>query len=305
MRWIAKALLQRGIGVMPRGDAVNYWFQTNVSRNLPRSDDVFGLHVDEALRHAAALREFGSRPIEAAHLYEFGAGWDLIGPLTYWVLGAERQTLVDIRSNLRFPLINQTLNRLFERSKPGGVLSGGRLAEGQAPRPVQTLADLEERFGIRYLAPRDARSSGLPSDSVDFVSSTFTMEHIPRADNQAILCESRRLLKPDGVVSCAIDMKDHYSYFDPKLGPYNFLKFSDRRWKLVNPPLHYQNRMRNSEYRRIFEEAGLEAISERLEGPDQADLAMLGELSIAPRFRRFSKGDLGVRESRVIARPRG
>ena len=54
----------------------------------------------------------------------------------------------------------------------------------------------------------------LPAASVDFVSSTNTLEHIPATDIGPILAECRRLLRPDGVVSCRIDMRDHYSYFD-------------------------------------------------------------------------------------------
>ena len=45
--------------------------------------------------------------------------------------------------------------------------------------PIASLEELEARFGIRYLAPRDARATALPAGSVDFVSSTSTLEHVP------------------------------------------------------------------------------------------------------------------------------
>jgi ubiquinone/menaquinone biosynthesis C-methylase UbiE len=64
--------------------------------------------------------------------------------------------------------------------------------------------------GIRHLAPCDARSTGIPAESVGVVSNTFTLEHIPERDIAAILAESGRLLRA-GIVTCAIDMKDHYS----------------------------------------------------------------------------------------------
>ena len=47
--------------------------------------------------------------------------------------------------------------------------------------------------------------------------------------------------------------KGHYSCFDGTIGPYNFLRFSDELWGLVSPGLHYQNRLRRSDYLRLLE----------------------------------------------------
>ena len=86
------------------------------------------------------------RRIEDAVFYEFGAGWDLTIPLAYWALGVERQILVDIHSNLRFELVNKTIERL-ERSDDERVIRRPGTAD------VSSAAELEERFGIAYVAP--------------------------------------------------------------------------------------------------------------------------------------------------------
>ena len=41
MRWVAKAAVQRGLGVLPQGERLNYVFQRHVLRSLPASESVF------------------------------------------------------------------------------------------------------------------------------------------------------------------------------------------------------------------------------------------------------------------------
>lgn len=292
MRWIAKAALQRGIGVLPRADSINYWFQARVTRGLPRDDSSFRLHVDTTLDHLQLFKRHTGRDPVTSHFYEFGTGWDLITPLLFAMLGVQRQTLVDIRPNLRFELVADSAGRL-ERLRPE--------IESTTGAKLRALPSVDDRrqlqaLGIEYLAPCDARRTGLPSDSVDFISSTFTLEHIPAEDIAAILTESGRLLRPGGVMSSAIDLQDHYSYFDSSITPYNFLKFNDRTWRLVNSPMHYQNRLRLSEYERLFRDAGLVPKERTPIGPTPAELATVDSLELAPRFQFWpDREDLAVR----------
>ena len=286
MRWVAKAALQRGLGVLPHGERLNYLFQRHVARSLPGGEPVVRRKLARARQH---LEAFG-RPAEDAVFYEFGAGWDLAIPLSYAALGVGRQVLVDIRPSARVELVNETL-ALLERE----VRSVGG--------PVSSLAELEERFGITYLAPRDARATGLEAGSIDFITSTDVCEHIPEADLAQIFRECKRLLKPGGTISCRIDLQDHYAYFDPSLSRYHFLRFSDRAWSLVNSPLHFQNRLREPDYRRLLEEAALEVVSWTPSGPSDEGLAELEAMELAPRFRNgYTPEQLGVTVLSFIAR---
>jgi SAM-dependent methyltransferase len=301
MRWLAKAALQRGLGLLPQGERLNYVFQRHVAHSLPASESVFRRKFARARQHLRAFEEQGSSvPAGEAVFYEFGAGWDLNIALSYAALGVGRQVLVDIRPSVRLELVNDSL-RTFERlwdeleSEAGHALRplGG---------PVGSTGELEDRFGIAYLAPRDARATGLPGESVDFVSSTDTCEHIPAADLARIFTECRRLLRPGGAFSCRIDLQDHYSYFDPKLSRYHFLRFSDRAWSLVNSPLHYQNRLRSPDYLRLVREAGLEVVGETASGPSEQALAELRALPLAPRFRNYRLEELAVGTLSFVAR---
>jgi len=285
VRWLAKAALQRGLGFAPRGESLNYVFQRHVARSLPAGRSVFRRKFARAQQHLAAYEEHGpGTPSGEAVFYEFGVGWDLAIPLSFAALGVGRQVLVDIRPSARIELVNHSLALLEQR-------------------PVASLAELRDRFGIEYLAPRDARATGLPAESVDFVSSTDVCEHVPADDLAAIFRECHRLLRPGGAFSCRIDLQDHYSYFDSSLSRYNFLRFSDGVWRLVNSPLHFQNRLRAPDYLRLVREAGFELVVERPSGPDEAGIAELRAFPLAERFQNgYTPEELGVTVLSFVAR---
>jgi SAM-dependent methyltransferase len=293
MRWLAKAALQRGLGAVPQGERLNYVFQRHVLRSFPVGDAGLKQKFARACSHLALYEEHGPGvPAAEATFFEFGAGWDLAIPLAFAMLGIGRQIVIDIRPSARPELVSETI-AAFERLRPELEETAGRSLRDLGG-PIASVAELEPRFGIRYLAPCDARATGLPAGSVDFVSSTDTCEHIPEPDLAAIFAECRRLLRPGGAFSCRIDLQDHYAYFDHSLSRYNFLRFSDRTWALVNSPIHFQNRLRAPEYLGLVRDAGFELVVDNPSGPSEQGRAELRELPLAERFRGYSIDDLGV-----------
>jgi SAM-dependent methyltransferase len=303
MRWLAKAALQKAMSALPRAEGANYLFQRHVARSLPAPEKALQQKFARAARHVEAYAVHGPpRPLGEAVFYEFGAGWDLAVPLAYWCLGVERQVLVDLRPNLRFELVNVTLERLQRLAAELGREAGHETRVPDAAT-IGSAQELEQRFGILYLAPRDARDSGLEPGSVDFVSSTNTLEHVPDRDIVPLLAECRRLLRPDGALSSRIDLRDHFAYFDRDLSHYNFLRYSDKAWEVLNSSVLYQNRMRRPDYLRAFREAGLTILSEDAAQPNEAELEGLRSQKVAARFRAYALDDLGVQSLALVARP--
>jgi hypothetical protein len=106
------------------------------------------------------------------------------------------------------------------------------------------------------------------------------------------------------VLSSWIDYKDHYSYFDRTIGPFNFLRYSERSWPRYSPTLHHQNRLRHSDFVRLFAEAGFVIVEEETVDGGQDDLAVIDDLPPAERFARYSRTDLAVRDGRFVAKRR-
>jgi SAM-dependent methyltransferase len=304
MRWLAKAALQRTLGVVPQGERLNYVFQRHVLHSFPLGDAAYRQKFARAVNHLAAYEEHGpDLPVAEATFFEFGAGWDLAIPLSYALLGVTRQIVIDIRPSARIELVNETIAALG-RLQPELERTTGRTMRDPGG-PVASIAELEPRFGIHYLAPCDARGTGLAPGIVDFVSSTDVCEHIPAADLAGVFAECRRLLRPGGAFSCRIDLQDHYSYFDRSVSRYNFLRFSDRRWALVNSPLHYQNRLRAPDYLRLVRGADLDLVAENPSGPSHEGRAELQKLPLARQFRGYSPDELGVTILSFVARAPG
>ena len=116
-----------------------------------------------AIEHFNAFLKYGpSKEISNVTFYEFGAGWDLIIPLAYYAFGVEHQTLIDIRPNIRFELVNDTLIK-FSTGNPELEKMANRPLNIRGPVELRTVEDLKTRFGITYLAPVDASDTKLPS----------------------------------------------------------------------------------------------------------------------------------------------
>lgn len=300
MRWIAKAALQNVLAVVPKGQDVNHRLQRKLTRSLPGNDDYFRLKARKALWHFRAFQRHHRSLVQRAAFLEFGAGWDLIGPLIIYGLGIDDQVVLDATLMLHFDLVAHSI-RQYAALAAELEAAWGRTLRPLGEPVVRTVEELKERFGISYRAPCDAAATGLPSNSLDFVSSTSTLQHIPEEQIAPILTECRRLLRPSGLMSCHIDMPDGFSHFDHTLSPYNFLKFSDRTWALVNSPFYFQNRLRARDFVALFNDAGFDVVERELAPPNEEELAELGDLRLAQRFRSYSLDELAVKQISLVA----
>ena len=303
MNWKQKALVQNVFSAVPGGGNLNLLCQRYLTRSLPTEQRRFTRNVCYATQHIDYVRRYGSRPLEGATFYEFGAGQELISPLVFYACGVSRQIVTDIRPLMRPELVNVTISRL---QKLASALSLPR-----PPKPTFSPAKrgrfhtyIKDLYGIEYFAPRDPKETGFPTRSADYITSTNTLEHIPPHDIESILRECRRLLRDDGLVVFVVDYQDHYSYFDDRISRYNFLRYSDRAWSWLSPPLHYQNRLRHRDYLQMYEGAGFDILIDRPVDGDATDLRLLDFLPVDSRFHGYSRAELAVRGAWVILRKR-
>ena len=302
MNWKYKALLQMIFSNVPLGERLNYFFQRHVTKSLPTTDSKFTDIVSIAKEHIDIVERYYHRPLGSATFYEFGSGWDLIIPLAFYTFGVQCQILVDIRNLLRPELVNDSIEK-YQRIRLNPVLrrKPDRYIDAQQPDLVPLL---KKYYGIDYRAPCDARHTEIASCSIDCITSTSTLEHIPPQDIQKILEECYRILRDDGIMSFQIDYQDHYSYFDRDLSVYNFLQYSDKAWMWFSPSLGYQNRLRHRDYIDLFQKVGFEVIAECRKDGTETDLKTISRLSLDGKYSAYSLPELAVRGALVALRKR-
>src|SRR3954453_22600910 len=99
------------MSALPRGEELNYVLQRRVTKRLPVPDSRLLTRVEAAFEHARRYGEATGADIAVARAYEFGAGWELIVPLSLWTLGVERHVLIHIAPHARLELVNHVLER--------------------------------------------------------------------------------------------------------------------------------------------------------------------------------------------------
>ena len=216
---------------------------------------------------------------------EFGAGRNLLASLLLSNAGAERIHAYDLDRLATLEQVNAVIEQLRE-------LKPGRWA------PVQSFDDLLRIYRIDYRAPGDARHTGLPAGSVDFIYSTSTLEHIPPREIRAILAECVRVASPEAQMSFTIDYHDHYASADKSITRTNFYRYSDAMWRWFNPSMHYQSRLRHSDYARLFDELGLHTVRA------DARLAQIDidRQQISEQFRNYDDRDLAAMNGYFVLR---
>ena len=270
MHWKVKAAAAQVMSRAPGGRALHQFVQRRVTRSLPMPEPDFRTRLGAALRHLELYARFATTPLAATTHYEFGAGWDLAVPLAFRAAGVPRQHLLDLDPLARAEYVAVSNARVRAAAMSQSALSPDRLPK-QGPVSQRDLAPWLQALGIRYRAPADARDTGLPEGSVDWATSTATLEHIPEADIARILRETHRILAPGGLMTCQVDMSDHFAHADGTLSPYHFLSLDERTWSLVNAPLIYQNRLRASVHVALAEQAGFEVVEALHEYPPDVD----------------------------------
>lgn len=303
MNFKYKAHIQKFISALPQGEKVNYIFQKHVTHSLPINDSDFSEKIETVKRHFKNFEKYSQEkdPSKCSY-YEFGSGYDLLIPIGIRLLGFNDLTCIDIRE-LVFPeLINDTVKRLKLSKEKFGITD-------QSLEKVPQLSDsnfrevLSEYFNINYIAPLDARNTGLESNSIDFILSNATMEHIPQIHLPGIMQECHRILKPGGIMSNAIDYRDHWSFFDPSVSVYNYLQYNEKEWDKLNPSIMYQNRMRHKDHMKIINEAGFEILEELPDHPDQAEMNQLKDLQLNDHFKNiYTMEELSIKSSMLVLR---
>jgi SAM-dependent methyltransferase len=297
MNFKFKNLLQQIFSVVPKGELLNYFFQVYITKSFPPDDATFVHKSNMALLHYRNFNEYNRIEKKTGNYYEFGAGATLSIPLIMSHLGFNVYC-IDIRK-LIFPmLIRDSFKKLRVHHKmfPFDV----KQTNIDGVKSSELPGFLKREFNLTYLAPMDARKTDFEDNFFDLISSTVVLEHIPQYDILAILNECYRILNTGGVLSLRIDYQDHYSYFDSSVSIYNFLQYTDKEWNKYNPSLHYQNRLRHSDYLELIAQTGFKIVKDVPRKPTHEHMQALGKVKLSEKFAHKHMDDLAVPGSEIV-----
>jgi hypothetical protein len=307
MRWVAKAMVQNTLSVLPKGVAMNAFLQRHGTRSTvltpERVVEKMGRVVGTHLRH---LDEHASRGRADTAVLEIGTGFTPLVPLGFYLAGVRAVHTVDIVELTTVDSVGDLLGCLRSASGTGLLrrlcpwVDPDREAEMcRSAGSTAGLTELLSRFRITYEVGT-ALNVSLEDASVDMVISNNVFEHVPPPVIAGILRESRRVGGPDVVASHHIDLRDHYAKFDRRITVFNMLRFSSRQWRVLNSRLEPQSRLRYPDFLAIFAEAGWQIVSEDLRSGTEE---LFHRTRPAPEFRRYSADQLRVIDMWIAAKP--
>lgn len=132
------------------------------------------------------------------------------------------------------------------------------LAEmGLSPVDLSACRDVDEilaRCNSIYMTEGLESLRQIEPESIDLIFSQAVLEHVRKRDFLGTMRECRRILKPGGICSHQIDLRDHLG------GALNNLRFSERLWEseFFAKSGFYTNRIQYSQMLLLFKQAGFD-----------------------------------------------
>jgi len=229
----AKMILAR----LPFGYAL--WRKLGLFRHGAMDTSDYAIRVFEAHIERSGL----SGQLRGKKLLELGPGDSIATAIIAAAHGAEA-ILVDAGSFVRADV-----------SSYRDIVN--RLAEGPNDLPIDlgkcdSIEKLLERSRALYLTDGLQSLRRIESASVDLIFSQAVLEHVRCHEFLETMQECRRILKPGGIASHQVDLRDHLG------GALNNLRFWETVWesKLFMGSGFYTNRIRYSEMLELCREAG-------------------------------------------------
>lgn len=204
--------------------------------------------------HAAQIRQARQT---SGNVLEIGPGGNVGVALLFLAAGASSATCIDVLPWNRMDL----------------------------PLYSQLVDDPDSYFDrIEYRVPEAIETTRLPDASFDIVYSQAVLEHV--ADPAVAIRQIARLLRPGGVTSHQIDLRDHRD-FDR---PLNFLRYPDWIWRAATSRRAYTNRWRRSAWIEALEREGLTVLA--AESTETYPVDQIDRNVFHHRFRRNTVEDL-------------
>jgi SAM-dependent methyltransferase len=309
-KWFVKALVQRGISFLPASEKINRFLQ----KKITGKDKLNNVQFENKLRHATDHLNYYKKystnnDFSTIQCLELGTGRFPIVPIIFYLHGVKEIYSIDVVPFLTLENIKQTLAvfRSFYIEKKNiwdkylSDIEEDKLACLEKLWSDTSSLTINSFCSTINLTVKieDARKTAFKDSSIDFISSNNTLEHIYPEILEGILIEFYRILKTDGIMSHFIDMTDHFAHFDKSITVYNFLKFSERTWRMLDNNILPQNRMRQIHYEDLYKKLNIPTIEiKKFDGDEN----LIESKQIHEHFAELSKSELAVTHSYMVTK---
>ncbi len=304
-KWVIKAIVQKIISFLPFKHKINYLFQKYITRGVQLSDQYFEDRLIHFKNHQQAFLSF-EKSLEGKKVGELGTGWYPVIPLCFYLNGATEIETMDIAALMDQEKLVQTIEKFEEYAQSGRLKAFitydkhklSDIVKLIQVSPTNHLTSLLQKMNIQYRIG-DATQMNLEEESFDLIVSNNTFEHVYPKDLEALLKKFKSLLKPGGVMSHFIDMSDHFAHLDSTITIYNFLRFTEKQWSLIDNTIQPQNRWRIYHYRDLYQKLTI-PIQKETNRP--GSLADLKSIQLAPEFQGKKADELAISHSYLISK---
>ncbi|MCB0652238.1 MAG: class I SAM-dependent methyltransferase [Saprospiraceae bacterium] len=303
-KWILKAVVQKGISFLPFRHNINYFFQKYITKGVFLSDEYFQDRLQHAKEHIDACQKYISSVNDKVTL-ELGTGWYPVVPISMFLAGAAKIHTLDISPLCDKEKLCATLEMFLHYQAKGEINKFfpplphrfDLLKDVQNNAGQLTFEQMLAKLNIVYTVG-DARNLPLEDNTINLVHSNNTFEHVYPEVLTGLLTEFKRVVKPEGIMSHFVDMSDHFAHFDKSISIYNFLKFSDKKWALIDNDVQPQNRWRLTDYKSLYENLNLNLleITTRKGNPE-----LLKSIRIHEKFNKISPDQLAISHCLLIS----
>ena len=301
--WILKAAVQKTISALPYKNRLNYIFQKHVTKRVQLTDELFEDKLIHCATHVAAFEKYATTEKDSA--LEIGTGWYPIVPIGLYLTGFSNIVSIDISPLVSRESVIAAVDRYSEYNRSGKLsvflskVDKTRLEKARELASGRLSAfELMKEMGIR-LVIGDAGLRNFRDDSFCLIHSNNTLEHINPQALRQIFEDFKRILHPNGIMSHNIDMSDHFAHLDQSITSFNFLKFSDRQWRLIDNSIQPQNRLRISDFERLLVASGFELLDRKDRVGAEEHLR---SVKLAAKYMSYPEKDLLVTHTQLVSR---
>lgn len=170
--------------------------------------------------------------------------------------------------------------------------------KGLSPTDLSGCRDIEEilnRCSAKYMTEGLESLRKIEDATVDLIFSQAVLEHVRRQQFSETMRECRRILRPDGICSHQVDLRDHLAR------ALNNLRFSERVWEseFFAKSGFYTNRIRHRQMLDLFAQVGFTVECSRVRCWDAMPTP---RAKLAEEFRVLPDDDLLVSVFDVVLR---